>query len=71
MKHLPHRHGEVPVGFKVLWQSSVVPSMDSPVGIEVVESGRVRPATSQHGRSTGGTHGLLREGKHSVVQESN
>lgn len=45
VKHLAHRHSEVPLRFKVLWQSRVVSRMDSPVGIEVIEPGCVRSAT--------------------------
>lgn len=63
MEYLAHRHGEVPSRFKVLWHGGVVPRMDSPVRVEVVEPGRVRSATCQHGRPTGSAHSLLR-GQH-------
>lgn len=46
MKYLAHRHGEVALRFKVLWQGGIVPRMDSPVGVEVIEPGRVWSATS-------------------------
>lgn len=45
VKHLAHRHSEVPLRFKVLWQGRVVSRMDSPVGVEVIEPGCVRSAT--------------------------
>lgn len=45
VKHLAHRHSEVPLRFKVLWQGRVVSRMDSPVGVEVIEPGCVWSAT--------------------------
>lgn len=60
MKHLAHRHCEVPFGFKVLRQSCVVPGMDPPVGFEVINPGCVWSATCQHGGPAGSTHSLLR-----------
>ena len=71
MKHLPHRHGGVPLGFKVLRQGGVVAGGDPPVGEEVVESGGVRPAAGQHGRTTGTTHGLLAEDRQKYLFRRN
>lgn len=63
MEYLAHRHGEVSLRFKVLRHGGVVSRMDPPVGVEVVEPGRVRSATGQHGRTTGSTDSLLEEEK--------
>lgn len=60
MEDLAHGHREVPVGFKVLRYGCVVSGMDPPVGVEIVNSGRVWSAARQHGGPTGGTHSLLR-----------
>ena len=59
MEHLPHRHGGVPLGFEILRQGGVVASGHPPVRVEVVESGGVRSAACQHGRTTWATHRLL------------
>lgn len=62
MEDLPHRHAVVAVGLEVLRHGGVVPGLDPPVGVEVVDPGGVGPAARQHGRATGSAHGLLREG---------
>lgn len=61
MEDLPHRHAVVAVGLEVLRHGGVVPRLDPPVGVEVVDPGGVGPAARQHGRATGSAHGLLRE----------
>lgn len=63
MEDLPHRHAVVAVGLEVLRHGGVVPRLDPPVGVEVVDPGGVGPAARQHGRATGSAHGLLREGR--------
>lgn len=60
MEHLAHRHAVVAVGLEVLRQGGVVPRLDPPVGVEVVDPGGVGPAARQHGGAAGSAHGLLR-----------
>lgn len=62
MEHLPHRHTVVAVFLEVLRHGGVVPRLEPPVGVEVVDSGGVGPAARQHGCAAGSAHGLLREG---------
>lgn len=60
MEDLPHGHAVVAVGLEVLRHGGVVPRLDPPVGVEVVDPGGVGPAARQHGRAAGSAHGLLR-----------
>lgn len=69
MEHLPHRHAVVAIGLEVLRHGGVVPRLDPPVGVEVVDPGGVGPAARQHGRATGGAHGLLRGGGMAIGEE--
>lgn len=68
VEHLPHRHGVVAVGLEVLREGGVVPRLDPPVGVEVVDPGGVGPAARQHGRPAGGAHRLLEEGGEGASQ---
>lgn len=60
MEDLPYRQRCVAVEFKVLRQRGKVACADSPVGVEVVQSGGVWPSTCKERRSAWATYCLLR-----------
>lgn len=47
MKNFAHRQGHVAIFLEILGHGGIVSCMDSPVGVEIVEPGGVRPAASE------------------------
>lgn len=66
MEDLPHRQRCVAVGFEILWQRGVVACADSPVGVEVIQSGGVWPSTCKERCSAWATYRLLGERKNRI-----
>lgn len=60
MEDFPHRQCRVAVGFEILWQRGVIACTDSPVGVEIIQSGGVWPSTCKERCSAWGTYCLLR-----------
>lgn len=60
MEDFPHRQRRVAVGFEILWQRGVIACTDSPVGVEIIQSGGVWPSTCKERCSAWGTYCLLR-----------
>lgn len=47
MKNFSHRQGHVAIFLEILGHGGIVSCMDSPVGVEIIEVGGVRPAGSE------------------------
>ena len=62
MEHLPHSGRQVPLLLEVLGHGGEVAGVGAPVGVEVIEPGRVRTSGCEEGSSARSTYGLLGEG---------
>lgn len=47
MKNFPYRHGHVAILLEILGHCGIVSCMYSPVGVEIIQSGSIRPASSK------------------------